>query len=378
MKSCCEYVAERLEQYHDGALPKNEALHMQQNFAACPDCRAQLALIERIDAMGSAPFYKEPDAAYFADLSARIAARTTAAAQSSVTVLDLLRPVQNWWNQAGFMKPAVGFAAAAAVILMVTQVVYHPFETPTVDNGAGMATLNTPIAEAENTPEPVRSNDNVADSRQATSTPDTESPATTSEAKDIAENSDESALASLERINPLRDRSTLDPIMDSDHQDNNTDVATLFEEPNSESSRLKTDGSLLEEGGVQQPGQSSGTLASRTGETGRQTGLIGQAADRSRAADPDKTENSVFQQMPLADLISKKDELLRVLDQQSDPLVRNMTVKTLDSVYQAILEQDASAQQQMEARTFYSQYESILTTLLGTTQYQNRLTRLSQ
>ena len=107
----CDELRELLAAYADGELDETTRARVRAHLVGCPDCRRDLAGLERVDAMFRAAAVPEPAEAAWDRVSAAL--DRTLAASSPAPVRRERRGVFGWW-----LVPA-GALAAAAILMAV-------------------------------------------------------------------------------------------------------------------------------------------------------------------------------------------------------------------------------------------------------------------
>ncbi|MEA3403277.1 MAG: zf-HC2 domain-containing protein [Armatimonadota bacterium] len=101
----CTEVRARLAEYQLGALDEAESAAVERHLQSCPECRAELEALERLDALLEPMERVEAPAGLWAEVQARMAPRQR----------GVWRSLAQWWRQ----SPRPALAAAAALVLAV-------------------------------------------------------------------------------------------------------------------------------------------------------------------------------------------------------------------------------------------------------------------
>ncbi len=109
----CRETQTLLTAFHDGELPDDDRIRVDNHLRGCPDCGRLLADLARADEVAGVP---DPGAGYWDRFNTRLADRIEREAEGPGVAV--LRPKQGWMRQQlRFLVPAV--AAAALVVVVV-------------------------------------------------------------------------------------------------------------------------------------------------------------------------------------------------------------------------------------------------------------------
>lgn len=111
----CVDVNSKLEKYIDGALSKNERQEIANHLKICPDCKREIELLKRVDALGKLDIYPEPPAEYWKTLPKTITTRL--GLRSETTQLEKL---STFFNTLFLSKSfRWGLASAFAILIFI-------------------------------------------------------------------------------------------------------------------------------------------------------------------------------------------------------------------------------------------------------------------
>jgi len=114
----CKECRDNLPQHSLGVLSEREQSRMREHLADCPDCRAELAAFERLDALIAPTEQMTPERDLWAGVARRMQPRRA-------SLLDWLVP--RW-------QPAL--AAAAVIMVLVVGGVMFSVQPPAVTTGS--------------------------------------------------------------------------------------------------------------------------------------------------------------------------------------------------------------------------------------------------
>jgi len=138
----CRETQTLLSAFHDGELPADDRVRVEEHLRGCPECSALLADLARADQAAGVP---DPGPAYWDRFNARVTGRVEREADGPKVAI--LRPKGGWMRQQlRYLVPAA--AAAALVVVVVRYGGMNPgAPTPTVPPAVSEPATPVPAAD---------------------------------------------------------------------------------------------------------------------------------------------------------------------------------------------------------------------------------------